>query len=655
MNNLHIDFESYSEIDLTDKGAYFYMEHESTIPLMLAWKIDVGMIHLWDIASGEPTPVRLKIALENPSVLLHAYNAQFERLMFKYKLGVNIPLNRWRCTMCAAYRLGFNGKLDNVLDQFLPGQCKDPEGKKLINLFSKPQFKGRGKNRKMYRQLPSDSPQLYNKFKEYCIQDVQVEYNLVQKLKDYPQYPNEHLLYVLDQKINDKGVPVDRELIKRAIVVAEKEKATIRIDLQGLTGLENPNSNKQLPTWMEEKHNFSLPNMQAETIDNAIKDEKTTPIVKEVLKLKRQLSMTSVKKWDAFNKCICKDDRVHGMFQYGGAQRTLRWAGRFVQPHNLPRGGKVAKDVVSLANILYKGGHHAVKMVYGDVLSALSDCIRCAVTAPEGKVLNVTDLGSIESRVLGWMSDCVAINDIFASGRDTYKVFATELFNKSYEEVTRDERDFSKPPVLGGGYMLGVDGLIAYAHGMGVELTKEEAARCIHVFREVLFPEIPKYWELIQRLLFHTVRTGQTNHLPHNITFEKYKDFLFIWLPSGRAIPYHKPKVIPWKMPWGATKDAFTFMGTHKETHQWVRIAAHPGFITENIDQAISRDILSVWMQRIDQAGHDIVLHVHDEPVVESDRDVLEELNDMIRCGVSWAPGLLLDAKGFVTKRYYKD
>lgn len=660
MKRLHLDFETFSEVDIRKVGTYRYATHASTEALMLGWQLDEGMTHLWDITLDPEMPKRLEIALENPTVEIHAFNATFERLILKYCLKVEIPIERFWCTMCRAYSLAFTKGLDEVLKQCLPGHQKDPRGKKLINRFSKLQ----PKNQIVERWTRRNDPKGWEEFKEYCRKDVQEEKALLAYLEDYPYDQNEHEMYVLDQIINDRGVPVDPILIESAIEIDRVEKGILTQELKELTGLQNPNSKQQMKAYLE-TIGVPLENMQKDTIEKSLNTLNnrillgyTTPeageFQRKVLSKQQQLSKTSVSKWSAFDKCRMVDNRLRGMFQFVGAQRTGRWAGRLVQLHNLPRGGNTTWDARPLAENMISLGHDGIKLLYGNPLGALSDSIRCAITAPPEKVFNVSDLSSIESRILGWIANCLTIMNIFAQGKDTYKVFATELYKIPYDEVTKPQRDFSKPPVLGGGYRLSGKGLVAYAAAMGITMTEEEGDESIRIFREVLFPEIPEFWNWCKTATHTTALTGVTVEGPHGLRTERYKDFLLLFLPSGRHIAYHKPRIEPRRAPWGEMVDSFTFMGTHKITTKWVRISAHDGFITENIVQAIARDILAMWMQRIHESGYNLIGHVHDEVICEEDGDYLDQINTLIREPIPWAPGLLLDADGMTTKRYVK-
>jgi len=271
-------------------------------------------------------------------------------------------------------------------------------------------------------------------------------------------------------------------------------------------------------------------------------------------------------------------------------------------------------------------------------------------------MLNITDLSSIESRVLGWVSDCKGINGAFATGKDTYKIFASKFYNTPYDLITKEQRNFSKPPVLGCGFGLAAQGLMAYAEGMGTTIGKKDAETAVNLFRVVLYPEVPEFWSWCKSAVFHVTQTGGKMDGPHGLYVHAKGEFLFIHLPSGRQIAYHKPAIRDLPPPWDkeTTIPQFTFMGRDKFSHKWTRISASPGHVCENIIQALARDILGVWMIRAAKAGHSIILHVHDEICVEDDHDVVEELNALIRVPIEWAPGLLLDAEGFTAKRYRK-
>lgn len=649
---LSLDFETYSDVDITEVGAYHYAMHPSTEALMLGWAIDDGPVQILDfkgdVLDVAPACAELRERLEDRHTYVSAFNAQFERLILKHVLGMDVPIERFICTQVRGFGLSFTGSLDDMLAQTGIQSRKDPRGKALINRFSRPQ----GKSRNVARWTAENDPEGYAEFMSYCQQDVEVERQLRKYFDNYEQLPSEQRLYCLDQKINDVGVPVDRKLIKTALTINTIEREHILEQMRELTGLENPNSNQQLQSWLAE-NGLKLPDMTKDTIKEALKEGVVCDVNRTALRLKQQISKSSVSKWTAFNKCQV-NGRVHGMFQFGGASRTNRWAGRLVQLQNLPQGGNTTKDPSTLAEIILAGGHSAVKALYGKPLMALSDAVRAAITAPDGFCLNVSDLKSIESRVVGWIADCALMNKTFANGMDTYKVFASELYKTPYDEVTKQQRNFSKPPVLGCSYMLGAKGLIGYAEGMGVNMDDTQAQISVDTFRN-MYPEIPELWEWCKQATFRTTRTGETVEGKHGLKTFAHGEFLFLQLPSGRCIAYHKPAIELREAPWGDMIENFTFMGKDRFTMKWQRISAHPGFITENIIQGVARDILAVWMTRADEAGFTLCGHVHDELISLETCDRVDELNELIKQPIPWATGLLLDAEGYVAQRYRKD
>lgn len=658
MTTLYLDFETYSEANIKKTGAQFYARHPSTEALMLAWAIDDGPVEVWDIKrNGRDVPFELEMSLHNPDVLISGYNAQFERLILKFCMNMIIPASRFRCTMVRAFGLAFAGSLAMVADQFNLPINKDKRGAALINRFSKPQ----PKNQKVRRWTAENDPQGWAEFIEYCRQDVETERALAKKCAPYHFPEIEWGRYALDQKINDLGVPVDKDLVKAAIEISAIEKESLKERMRAVAHpyeLANPNSGDQLHAWLHEQGVY-LDDLTKGTIASYLDKEVDDPKVEKMLKLKQQLAKTSVSKFNAFDRVVAEDGRARGMFQFGGASRTLRAAGRLVQLQNLPRGGNTTYDPSTAAEMMISGGHVAAKVLYGNPLGLLSDTIRSCIKAPEGSHMDVSDLSSIESRVLGWVSDCKMINDCFASGRDTYKTLAVDLFKIPYSRVTKKQRNFCKPPVLGGGYMLGAKGLVGYAEGMGVSMTEDEAQVAIDILRGS-WPEISDkdngFWAWCEKAVFYTTQTGNEYQGPHGLRTFAFGEFLCMGLPSGRNLYYHQPQILPRLMPWGQMKDSFTYMGTNRHKNgKWERISAHQGGITENLVQAIARDVLYEWMDRADQAGFNLFLHVHDEIGSIEKGDRLEEMNALIREPISWAPGLLLDADGYTAQRYKKD
>ena len=443
----HLDFETYSPVDIKKAGGYKYAMDPRTEVLMASYGFSTGPVSLWVPAEGEPMPYDLReifeTALHTDDLIIKAFNAQFERLILWFCLKYQIPIENFRCVMVHAWSLSFSGGLDEVGRQLgiSADKAKLAEGKKLIQRFCKPA----PSNHKAERYDRHTHPAEWEKFKGYCIQDTVAEREIEHILAPYPMAERETELWFTDQRINDRGVPIDMNLVHSACKIERAEKTNLKKKLNQFTGLDNGSSPVQLKAWLTTQ-GLELPNMQKDTLEKALKED-IPPHLQPVLRLKLDAGKTSTTKWHAFERACCTDERLRGMFAFGGAQRTQRWAGRIVQLHNLKSPRIDSPDI--LAGFLVPGDRQLVEDLYGDVIGLLSDTIRCAITAPEGKMLSVSDLGSIESRVLGYVSNCIRINNIFAEGRDTYKDYAMELFHVDYDEVTSKQRKFSKPPTLG--------------------------------------------------------------------------------------------------------------------------------------------------------------------------------------------------------------
>ena len=662
---ISIDIESYSELDLRKVGLYKYAAHPSTEILMVAYRFGKGPMQIWDMYDGD-RPRDLITALQDPTIIKKAFNAQFERVMFRDVWGIDVPAQQWRCIMVWAWYMAFSGGLGEVGRQMgLPqDQLKTKEGRRLIQKFSKPQ----PKNHKIRRHTRDTAPEDWASFREYCTQDVVAEDAIEDQLVLHPVPDHIWEEWVIDQEINDRGVPVDLELIDAAVELDAWAKAELKDRMNAITGLANSNSRDQLMPWAE-AHGVELKNLQKDYIERTVEKLDPGP-VRDVLDMRLQVSQTASAKWAAFQTAAQEDGRVRGMFSFGGAQRTLRWSGRIVQLHNMRRGSKDAPKLAEAILQKFPVVHFCERPV-----DLLADAIRTAITAPEGKQLGVCDLGSIESRVLGCLSGCEAINSIFREGRDTYRAFGKEYFHKAEYDITSEERTFCKPAVLGCGYQLGRDGLIDYAEGYGVTLGGKEAQRLVDLFRAI-YPEVPRMWEWLVNAVKQTTLTGETM-VGYGVSIWMDRTFLRIRLPSGRDLSYFRPQIRQVETPWSIKarreaaeegrdlparifRPAFTYMGRNQYTNQWTRISTHGGKITENIVQAVARDVLMYHIRLMQ--GWSVVGHVHDEVIFETPDDVWYRPADgsvrdaeVLMCSTPpWIPGLLLGAEGFITKRYMK-
>lgn len=655
MIRLHLDYETYSNADIKKVGGYRYAADPSTEILMASYAFDDRPPVLWDATVDPEVPKDLMAAFLSPEVELHAFNAAFERQITRHVLGLHIPTSRWFCTMVRAWALGFSGGLAAVGEQIglSPDKQKLSEGSKLINRFCKPA----PSNRKADRYTRHTHPEEWNRFCQYCVQDTVAEREMEDLLVGYPTIPQERDLWLLDQDVNDRGLPIDLALVQGAVEIRDAEIIKLKREMNDITGLKNANSPAQLLKWLDEQ-GAPQPDMTKDSVARTLSVPTIPTPVREVLQCRQQASKTSVKKWDALLAATTDDGRLRGAFQFGGAQRTQRWAGRIFQPQNLPRPSR--KDIDVVAGWLALRDRDLVEVIFGDVMGFLSDTIRAAITSPEGKELVVCDLGSIESRVLGWESGCTRINQTFARGFDTYKDFATELFGVTYDEVTEHQRFVSKPPTLGCGYRLGADGLMAYAESMGVTMSYDEAKHAVDTYRST-YPEVPEMWAWYDEAMRAVIDGGGTRE-GYAVQLSRDDNFLFLELCSGRRIAYYKPLILDRTPPWGGKpRPTITYMGMNQRTRKWERLSTHGGMATEQATQGLARDILGYHMTLVEREYQEFTLvgHVHDEVITEVQEGQGSRLVPVIEGIMSttppWAPGMLLGAKGFNTKRYKKD
>jgi len=653
MEPLFFDFESYSESKIKSTGAARYVRDPSTETLIITWAYREGPVACHDIANDGPLPFQLVQNLMDPRYTKIAANIPFDRGLLKEKHQIILPWDQCMDSHTLAYSLGFSGGLGAIGEQIglADDKLKIKEGRKLILHFCKPQ----PPSHNVPRWTKENDPEGWEKFKAYGIRDTESMREMWMLLEPYDSISEKEWHYwQLTQEMNERGMPVDPALVDRAIDMSTQRKSEIKKDLIKLTGLANPNSGQQLLPWLLLMHGVKLPNLQAATVDNALDGGMLGTLCHEVLQKKRTISQTAVTKWNSIQKMLCPDNTLKGMFTHMGASRTQRDASRGVNLQNLRHPPKGNMD--TLIKYLYYGDLGLLNMVMGEPLDFLARTVRAAITAPAGKMLVVSDLSSIESRVLGWLTNCTRMNNIFAANMDTYKDFAMELFHRDYSDVTKFQRNFSKPPVLGAGYMMGGKGLAAYAANMGVEMTQDEAQHAVDTFREI-YPEIPSFWRWLMKATEYTLTSGKPSS-GYRLTLYKQDDFLFIRLPSGRNISYFQPIWQMWDTPIG-DKMSFTYMGINrfKSKPTWERIAAHAGGVTENIIQALARDILFEWVDRC--TGLHIVARIHDEFISVVDGEiapgVLDYVNAQAAVPIDWAPGLLLKAEGFITKHYTKD
>lgn len=697
MTNLSLDFESASELDLRKVGLSRYARHPSTRALMLGWAIDGDPVDLVCFAEGQKAPKILKEALRDPHVIKRAWNAPFERAIFKFVLGLDIPIEQWRDTMVLAYSLSFPGKLEKVGDIIdLPDdQKKIARGKLLIRRFCKP--RKATKNKPWTWCNHETDPEEWEEFKGYCMNDVEAERAIYRRIHKWDMPEHEWENWFLDQRINEAGIPVNMRVVKNAIKVA-REITRSKLDrMAEITGLKNPNSGAQLLPWLRDQ-GYPFEDLKKGHVARALQmieqnegigqlDEgpgfEAPEELREVLELRQEVSKSSVKKYNALALACDVEPGSHigflrNAFQFAGAGRTWRWAGRKYQAQNLARPAKALKKTQGQAvRDLEVLDAEAIQLIYPKPMDLLSTCVRPVVQAPPGWVFIDSDLNAIENRVLGWMADEQKILDVFRAGRCPYVDFAAYMFMQKYDALWAEykggddtKRTTAKPAVLGCGYRLGpgeqyenaltgemeANGLLGYAWNMGVMLTPEESARSVEVWRNT-YSRAVEYWDELEAAAKRCINTGRAAEAGP-LRFDRSGPFMRMILPSGRALHYCRPKIEPKRTPWGAIKPTITYEGLN-DKKQWVRIKTHSGKITENGDQAIARDLLAHGMRLAAREGLDIRLHVHDQIVAmvrEDDADAaLKLLSQCMSDQPAWAKGLPLGSAGFVSPFFIKD
>lgn len=644
MKRMNIDIETYSEADLSKSGVYKYVDAPGFEVLLFGYSADGGPVKVISLAEGEELPQKIKEALLDDTVLKFAFNAQFERVCLEKYLGVHLAPDAWRCTMVASLYLGLPGSLAQVGAVLGVGKKKLETGKDLIKFFSVP-CKPTKTNGGRTRNLPEHDREKWQQFITYNARDVETEMDIMEKVARFPVPDFLWKQYAQDQRINDLGIELDMALVTQAIKCDEESRERYLKRAQELTGLENPNSPIQLKEWI-------LSNgVEMETLTKAevasVMETATGP-VKEVLELRQLLSKSSVKKYVAMETCRCSDGRAHGLLQFYGANRTGRWAGRLVQVQNLPQNH--IPDLAVARNLIKSGCFEAVELLYDSIPDTLSQLIRTAFVPREGCKFMVADFSAIEARVIAWLAGESWRQEVFRNNGDIYCASASQMFGVPVEKhgVNGELRQKGKIAELALGYGGGVGAMISMG-AIDMGLAEEELQPIVDSWRQSN-PAIVKLWWDVHRCVIKAVKDKQPQTYKC-LTFEYQSGMLFVGLPSGRRLAYAKPSVYRNDY----DRDEIAYMGVDA-TKKWGKIDSYGPKFVENIIQAMSRDILAEAMARMEAAGYDIVMHVHDEAVIEAPRDaVLEDACQIMSKAPDWTPGLILNAAGYECEFYQKD
>lgn len=642
---LAIDIETYSDVDLISCGVYKYSSSPHFEILLIAYSVDDEETVCIDVANGEEPPKEFMEMLLDDTVTKTAFNANFERICFSNYYQHSFRPEAWRCTAVQAAMLALPLSLEGVGAVLGLDKQKMTEGKELIKYFCSP-CKATKSNGGRTRNLPKDAPEKWRQFKTYCIRDVDVEKQIRQRLAKFPIPKREQEIYCLDQRINDRGIMVDRNLVNHAVAcdLLYKETATARA--YELTGLENPNSVSQLKFWLKEK-GLEVDSLAKDTVkDLSMKAEGD---VQEVLKLRLATSKTSVKKYEAIDRSVCAGNRVHGLLQFYGANRTGRWAGRLVQIHNLPQNH--LPDLELARALVSEGRYEEVELFYESTPNVLSELIRTAFVAKPGCRFIISDYSAIEARVLAWLAGEEWRLQVFETHGKIYEASASAMFHVPIEEITKTSplRQKGKISELALGYG-GAVGALTSMGALKMGLTEEELPGLVSTWRSAN-PHITAFWWAVDEAAITAVRDKKPSKVGR-VSFEYKSGILFVTLPSGRKLSYVKPRMMLNKF----GREGLTYEGIG-ESKKWMRLETYGPKLVENIVQAASRDILAEAMLRLEKEGFDIVCHVHDEVVLEvpDGKSSVEEVNEIMAVNPVWTEGLPLKAAGFESPFYKKD
>ena len=622
---------------------------------MAAFAFNDEPIQIIDLYSGEQLPSKFVSALHDPTIRKKAHNAVFERQCFA-QVGQVTEIEQWECTAIKSAYCGLPLSLDQVSKALaLGGLGKSSEGKALIKYFCMP-CKPTKVNGQRSRNLPKHDLDKWEAFKNYCIQDVVAERSIAKILAKYKIPEFERQNYILDQKINDRGVLLDLELADTATNISKTYSAQLMARAKELTGLDNPNSPAQLCQWLTEATQQEVKTIAKAKIVELL-ESTNDGIVTEVLQLRQKLSKSSVKKYLAMPLCACDDNRARGLFQFYGASRTGRWAGRLIQLQNLPQNHLKPLDLAR--EVALRGDWEQLYLIFGDVNRPLSELIRTALIAPAGHTFAVADFSSIEARVIAWLANEKWRLDVFNTHGKIYEASASMMFNKPIEECSKEAGNGLRAKGKVAELALGYQGSVGALKTMGGEkmgLSEAEMKIIVDKWRKAS-PNIKQLWYTVDRAAKEALRRRGKTIEAQNGKLKFFYDgkTLRIRLPSGRCLFYFAPK-------FGVNKfgsEAIKYRGVDSITKRWSYLDTYGGKLVENIVQAIARDLLIFSMQNLDEAGFRIVMHVHDEAAAEvpllGQEEALDQMCSIMSLQPTWAEGLPLNADGYLTPYYKKD
>lgn len=656
MHHLSIDIETRSSVDIGKAGAYKYAQSPDFEILLFAYQLDDYSVEITDLKNGEGIPIEIVEMLDDPSVIKHAYNAAFEWYCLN-RAGYETPVDQWRCTMAHGLYCGYTAGLDATGKAIGLPQDKQKltTGRALIRYFCVPCKPTKTNGGRIWNQPWHDTDK-WNLFKEYCCQDVVTEHEILKRLDLFPMPEEEERLWQMDILMNAYGVRVDTELIDGALYIDQISAQRLTDEAIKLTGLDNPNSTAQLLKWLQD-NGIETDNLRKETVSELL-DGINPEKVQRMLEIRQQLGKTSIKKYVAMDTACGEGDRVRGLTQYYGANRTGRWAGRLVQMQNLPR--NYLKTLDYARNLVKAKNYDGVKILYGNVPDTLSQLIRTAFIPSFGHKFVVADFSAIEARVIAWLAGEQWVNEVFATHGKIYEATASQMFGVPVERIAKGNPEYSlrqkgKVATLALGYQGGTSALIAMG-ALQMGLTEEELPDIVQRWRQAN-PRIKGLWYAIENAALAVMETAQPQGI-NGLIFALEGDlvygqsFLTVRLPSGRKLFYPKPFL---------KENRFEKMAVHyytvgQQTRKWEVTSTYGGKMVENIVQAIARDCLAVTLERIAAKGLQVVFHVHDEVIIDAPMETtVEEICGLMAEPILWAPGLVLKGAGFESMYYMKD
>lgn len=656
MHHLSIDIETRSSVDIGKAGAYKYAQSPDFEILLFAYQWNNDPVKVIDLKNGEELPCWLMQALADPNVIKHAYNAAFEWYCLN-QAGYETPIDQWRCTMAHGLYCGYTAGLDATGKAIGLPQDKQKltTGKALIRYFCVPCKPTRTNGGRTWNQ-PWHDKDKWDLFKEYCKQDVVTEREILKRLDLFPMPEEEERLWQMDVLMNAYGVRVDTDLIEGALYIDQISTQRLTDEAISLTGLQNPNSAAQLLQWLRD-NGTEADNLQKATVAELLGGINPNK-VRRMLEIRQQLGKTSIKKYVAMDTARGEGDRVRGLTQYYGANRTGRWAGRLVQMQNLPR--NYLKTLDYARNLVKAKNYDGVRILYGNVPDTLSQLIRTAFIPSAGHKFVVADFSAIEARVIAWLAGEQWVNEVFATHGKIYEATASQMFGVPVERIAKGNPEYSlrqkgKVATLALGYQGGTSALIAMG-ALQMGLTEEELPDIVQRWRQAN-PRIKGLWYAIENAALAVMETAQPQGI-NGLIFALEGDliygqsFLTARLPSGRKLFYPKPFL---------KENRFEKMAVHyytvgQQTRKWEVTSTYGGKMVENIVQAIARDCLAVTLERIAAKGLQVVFHVHDEVIIDAPMETtVEEICDLMAEPIPWAPGLVLKGAGFESQYYMKD